>query len=290
MVALIMVLTDEKSRIWGPVGPSDELEVDPATLVKASVNGSPGATGACIVDSRPLHGVDMTCNPPRGVLSRPDLRAQRGLRKEYNDGKSSNSGDTLIRQVVVHMSRRIGTTLWACNASTTASTNVVFLAVQERARVDQHLALVDAGEDRRLCAAEPQRQARRPRCDSGRTATSRVGRFCVGSEPLPICEKPSIVVTTAAEVSFADRLRRSARPGRRSRPGCGGASAAWALRAGPAASSRNSDSVASRAASVSLPTRTIRANGFLRIGLDQVGPAEDDAALAGADELVGAGR
>ena len=31
-------------------------------------------------------------------------------------------------------------------------------------------------------------------------ATSRVARFCVGSEPLPICENPSAVVTAAAAV------------------------------------------------------------------------------------------
>ena len=163
-------------------------------------------------------------------------------------------------------------------------------SVQAASRVDQHLVLADAGEDRPAVAAEPRGQARPGRAARQGTATSRVGRSWPGSEPPPICDTPSTTchgcaagTSRAIAAAIRSAWRGDVRPGSRQTIRSVGTSRM------ACASSKNSPSVASSAASVSLPTRTIRASGFLRTASTSAGLAEDDAALRGPDQLVGAG-
>ena len=147
----------------------------------------------------------------------------------------------------------------------------LLVAVQQRARIDQHLVVAGPARRPAARAAAGAGQSRPPRCRPASTATSRVGKSWPGSEPLPICEKPSTTAAVApgSPAAIAAAIRSacasiSARP----RPSIRSVGTSRSARA----SSRNSASVASSAASVSLPTRTIRASGFLRTASIQAAP------------------
>ena len=139
-----------------------------------------------------------------------------------------------------------------------------FLAVEQGSRVEEDSPPVNSGDDRRRAATEPQGEfIRRRSAPGGRPpAASAIRR--PGSEPPPTWLTPATTVTDApsslSATAAAIRWACSAMSPRR-RPNIRSVGTSRSAAAG----SRNSESVASRAASVSLPTRTIRAIGFLRI-------------------------
>ena len=138
------------------------------------------------------------------------------------------------------------------------------VALQQRAGIGQHLALVHAGEDRRGVTPQAARQSRPPPVAAG-TATSRVGRSCAGQRAASHLREPVDdrgLAAGGARGAIAAAIRSAWVPmSAKSRQSIRSVGTSASARA----SSRNNASVASSAARVSLSTRTMRASGFLRI-------------------------
>ena len=159
--------------------------------------------------------------------------------------------------------------------------------LKQRSRVDQHLVVLDACDDRRASLPQSSWPVLPPNRHRGAMATSRVGRFWVGRSRCPSARSRRQPTTSAATARSLQ--------GRGNPFGLGGDFVERAAQhpqrghfAACASSSRNSVRVASRAARVSLSGRTMRAKGFLRTASTSVLRPRMMPALRGADQFVGA--